>query len=227
MPRSLSTAFERWVIERDDFHVLDEPFSAVYYLGPERVSDRYDLTEPDATSERVLASIVDGERPLFVKDMVHHVPERLREEIARLGRHTLLTRDPARAIPSFAKVWPDVTWEECGYAALATFADRLDEAGVSFDVIDAGDLMTDPATTLAAWCARHGLAFDRSTLQWAPGAVPQWTRWLDFHASAIASTGLAPHRPGPPPDVDDLRIADLVAQARPLHERLVARAVTS
>ena len=97
MPRSLSTAFERWVIERDDFHVLDEPFSAVYYLGPERVSDRYDLTEPDATSERVLASIVDGERPLFVKDMVHHVPERLREEglrvLARGDRRPLLVHE--------------------------------------------------------------------------------------------------------------------------------------
>ena len=223
----MSTAFERWVIERGDFHVIDEPFSAVYYLGPERVSDRYELTEPDATADAVLASVAGDEQPLFVKDMVHHVPERLRPELVGLGRHTLLTRDPARAIPSFAKVWPDVTWEECGYEALAAFADHLDDAGVPFDVVDAGGLMAEPASTLAAWCARHGLEFDAATLQWEPGAVPQWTRWLDFHTSAIASTGFVPRRSGPPPAVGDPAIAALVERARPLHQRLVARAVTS
>lgn len=207
--------------------MIDEPFSAVHYLGPERVSDRYDLTEPDATAEHVLASVVDAEQPLFVKDMVHHVPERMRPAVAALGRHTLLTRDPARAIPSFAKVWPDVTWEECGYEALASFADALDDRGLPFDVVDAGELMADPSTTLAAWCRRHGLGFDAATLRWEPGAVPQWTRWLEFHTSAIESTGFSARQPRPAPIVDDPRIADLVARAQPLHERLVARTLTS
>lgn len=207
--------------------MLDEPFSAAYYLGPERVSDRYDLTEPDAFGEHVLASVVDAEQPLFVKDMVHHVPEKLRSSVAELGRHTLLTRDPALAIPSFAKVWPDVTWEECGYEALAAFADDLERFEIPFDVVDAGDLMADPAGTLAAWCRRHDLGFDASTLQWQPGAVPQWTRWLEFHTNAIESTGFSARTPGPRPSVDDPRISDLVTRALPLHERLIARAITS
>lgn len=215
------------MIERGDHHVIDEPFSAVYYLGPERISDRYELTEPGSTTTAVLDEVTEAPQPLFVKDMIHHVPQPLRQDVARLGSHTLLTRDPARAIPSFARVWPDVTWEECGYEALVEFADHLDESALPYDVVDANDLMSDPATTLAAWCRRQGLAFDPSTLRWEPGAVPQWKRWLEFHASAIESTGFSVRQPGPRPDVDDPHIADLVARARPLHERLLARAITS
>ena len=215
------------MIERGDHDVIDEPFSAVYYLGPERVSDRYDLTEPDATAERVMQEIACTPTPSFVKDMVHHVPVARRAEIAALGQHTLLTRAPERAIPSFATVWPDLTWEECGYEALAAFADHLDETGHDFDVIDAGDLMADPEVALAQWCRRHDLDFDPATLRWEPGPVPQWTRWLEFHTSAIASTGFSARLPGPAPAVADERVAELVERARPLHERMVARAATS
>lgn len=215
------------MIERGDHRVVDEPFSAVYYLGPERVSGRYPLTEADATAEAVVHQIERAETPLFVKDMIHHVPVGRRDQIARMGRHTLLTRDPARAIPSFARVWPDVTWEECGYEAIAAFAGHLEDAGVRFDVVDAVDLMSDPEATLRAWCARNDLSFDPSTLRWEAGAVPQWTRWLDFHTSAIASTGFVPRPPGPVPETTDVRIMEMVERARPLHAALRERAVTS
>lgn len=200
---------------------MDEPFSAVYYLGPERVSNRYPLTEPDSTADRVLGTIADAPTPLFVKDMIHHVPVSMRERVATLGRHTLLTRDPARAISSFANVWPDVTWEECGYEALAAFADLLETSGHDFDVIDADELMAAPEATLRSWCDRHDLDFGPTTLRWEPGPVPQWTRWLEFHASAIASTGFVAREAEPPPTILDARIAEMVERAAPLHRRLV------
>mgnify|MGYP000182769235 FL=1 len=203
--------------------MIDEPCSAVYYLGPERISDRYPLTEPDSTIDHVLDELERGPLPLFVKDMIHHVPAERRHAVATMGRHTLLTRDPARAIPSFAKVWPDVTWEECGYEALAAFATHLEEHRIPFDVVDAGGLMAEPDATLRAWCARHDLPFDPTTVRWEPGAVPQWTRWLDFHTSAIASTGFEARTPGPAPTVDDGRISEMIERASPLHDALVAR----
>ena len=46
MPRSLSTAFERVFVERDDFAGLHEPFSAAYYYGPDRLSDRFGELPP-------------------------------------------------------------------------------------------------------------------------------------------------------------------------------------
>ena len=48
VPRSLSTAFERVFVERGDFEVLHEPFSASYYYSTERRSDRFASEEPEA-----------------------------------------------------------------------------------------------------------------------------------------------------------------------------------
>jgi hypothetical protein len=48
VPRSISTAFERVFVERDDFEVLHEPFSASYYYGEDRPSDRFADAEPKA-----------------------------------------------------------------------------------------------------------------------------------------------------------------------------------
>ena len=48
VPRSISTAFERVFVERDDFEIFHEPFSASYYYSEERLSDRYSDVEPKA-----------------------------------------------------------------------------------------------------------------------------------------------------------------------------------
>ena len=47
-------------VERDDFEVLHEPFSASYYYGEDRLSDRYADVEPRAENnyERVLESVL-------------------------------------------------------------------------------------------------------------------------------------------------------------------------
>ena len=152
--------------------------------------------------------------------MVHHVPVELRADLAAAGSHTLLVRDPARAIPSFARVWPDVTWEECGYEALAGFAEQLDADRRPYDVVDAEDLGRDPEATLRSWSQRQALGFDPATLAWESGPVPQWTRWSEFHTSTIASTGLSSRGPAPLPTIDDPRIAGFVERATPLYERL-------
>ncbi len=215
------------MIERGDHHVIDEPFSGVYYLGPDRVSDRYGLAEPQSTASNVLSSLAAAPQPTFVKDMVHHVPVDRREAVARLGEHTLLTRDPARAIPSFANIWPDVTWEECGYEALVGFADLLDGDDRPYVVVDADDLLRRPSESLERWCEATELEFDAGSLRWEATVVTQWTRWSEFHAGAAASTGFVPRKAGPRPDISDPRVAELVERALPLHQRLVERAATS
>ena len=75
VPRSISTAFERVFVERDDFEVLHEPFSDAYYYGEDRLSDRYADVEPEAVNnyENVLARVLEPrERRVFVKDMAYH-----------------------------------------------------------------------------------------------------------------------------------------------------------
>ena len=56
VPRSISTAFERVFVERDDFEVLHEPFSASYYRGSDRLSHRYADEAPRGRPGEVSAS---------------------------------------------------------------------------------------------------------------------------------------------------------------------------
>src|ERR687894_3245396 len=76
VPRSISTAFERVFVERDDFEVYHEPFGESYYYSEERFSDRYSDEEPrpENNYENVLARLLEPhENRVFVKDMAYHV----------------------------------------------------------------------------------------------------------------------------------------------------------
>ena len=75
VPRSISTAFERAFVERDDFEVFHEPFGDSYYYSEERLSNRYPDVEPKAKHnyKNVLARILEPrEKRVFVKDMAYH-----------------------------------------------------------------------------------------------------------------------------------------------------------
>jgi hypothetical protein len=75
VPRSISTASERVFVERDDFDVFHEPFSASYYYSEDRLSDRYSNVKLEAghNYQNVLASILESrEGRVFVKDMAYH-----------------------------------------------------------------------------------------------------------------------------------------------------------
>ena len=56
-PRSISTAFDRMMRERGDMTVLTEPFSVPYYMGPEQRSQRFPVSEPEASYSAVEAQI--------------------------------------------------------------------------------------------------------------------------------------------------------------------------
>jgi len=76
VPRSVSTALERVFVERGDFKVFHEPFSAAYYYSSERRSDRFPGTE--AKEEYGYEKILDRmlafeEKPVYFKDMAYHV----------------------------------------------------------------------------------------------------------------------------------------------------------
>ena len=97
VPRSISTAFERVFVERVDFEVLHEPFSASYYHSEERCSDRYSDVEPRAEHnyERVLAEVLEPrERRVFVKDMAYHAKGVMSSRFVSNFANTFIIRDP-------------------------------------------------------------------------------------------------------------------------------------
>jgi hypothetical protein len=226
VPRSTSTAFERMVIERGDHHVVDEPFSRHYYFGRAKVSARYDhvldASDPAAILRDLEAAARD--RPVFLKDMAYHLAGVDPSVVGRF-RNAFLIRDPAWALPSLARHWPDFTDDEAGYAALATLVEAVEDAGQPVVIIDRDDLLGDPAGMVAAWCEHTGLPPDPEALSWAAGMRPEWVLWRDWYGAAARSTGFgAPPEPGaPPPTASDERVVEAIARHRPLYEALHQR----
>ncbi len=209
-PRTVSTAFERMMIERGDHLVLDEPWSRAYYFGPERRSERYPLTFPESTyaavEDGVLASAADGD--VFVKDMAYHAAHGISDDALAAMSHTFLIRDPVAALASLRRHWPDFTDDEAGYAAQLELFHRVQSlTGAPPAVIDSDVLRTDPQRIIGVWCDRVGLPRRPEALTWAAGMQPQWQLWRSWHANAAASTGFEPpgsvSDPSPPDGSDD------------------------
>jgi sulfotransferase family protein len=196
VPRSLSTAFERVFVERDDFEVLHEPFSASYYYSQDRLSDRYSDVEPDAlyNYENVLEDILKPrDKRVFLKDMPHHARDLLNPEFASSFVNTFIIRDPKYVVASLHKMWPDFTLEETGFEHVYDLFRYATEAnGEEAVVVDAMSFSENPAGILAAYCERLGIPFDRGSLSWESREVEEWEMWDEWHDEAQQSTGIKP-----------------------------------
>lgn len=193
VPRSLSTAFERSFVEREDLEVLHEPFSASYYYGEDRLSDRYSDVEPDPEHnyERVLAEVLRPRgRRVFFKDMAYQAKGVMSPEFISNFVNTFIVRDPKYVLSSLYKMWPDFTLEETGYEELYWAFRYATEAGEDPVVVDAMVFSEHPVGILSAYCERVGLPFRADSLSWEPGEVEEWKSWEGWHEAAQQSTGI-------------------------------------
>lgn len=227
VPRSSSTAFERMMIERGDHDVVDEPYSGAYYHGPQRVSERYPVSEPDATVAAITDDLNDRarRRPVFVKDMAYHPADQLDRVMAEPWAWSFLIRDPRWSIPSMARVWPDLTADEAGFTAVDRAVDAVIAAGGQPLILDSDELCREPEHQVAAWCEAMGLMPDPTALSWTAGMREEWVRWPEWYGATSQSTGFAPPRGGDPPPVAG-RVAELVEASVPVYERLRGWAIT-
>lgn len=221
-PRTVSTAFERMMIERGDHVVLDEPFSRAYYFGPERESTRFDTELPDSSYgdvvDEIRAAAVDG--PVFFKDMAYHLGPHVEADWLDEFENTFLIRDPAWAVPSLAKIWPDYTDDEVGYAALERLVLLTERrTGEAATILDSDAIRADPAGVIGRWCEAVGIPFLPDSLTWEPGMQPEWKLWRDWYEAAAASTGFQPPSEGDPPAPQTARERQSIAAA----EQVLAR----
>jgi hypothetical protein len=194
VPRSISTAFERVFVERDDFEVLHEPFSASYYYSEDRLSDRYSDVEPSVEHnyERVLERILEPrEKRVFVKDMAYHARGLIGSRFASQFANTFIVRDPKYVIASLHKMWSDFTLEETGFEQiynLFRYATEVNREDVV--VVDAMSFSENPTGILAAYCEHLGIPFHTESLSWRPRDVRRWESWDGWHTDAQQSTGI-------------------------------------
>jgi hypothetical protein len=193
-PRSLSTVFERMMMQRGDFCVLHEPFSYVYYLYENRRhlpdledSDRFRRSYPEA---RDVCLSEAQHKPLFFKDMAYHALDHLIQDSLFLNQmtHTFIIRDPSRSIPSHFALDPEVTVEEIGCEAqYKLFQTIVATTGVVPVVVDAGDLQNETDRTIQAYCRAVDIPHIPESLRWEKSSPPEWDAWRKWHADAAAS----------------------------------------
>jgi hypothetical protein len=192
VPRSVSTALERVFVERGDFKVFHEPFSASYYYSPERRSDRFAGKEPEEYGRaEILARLLEyREKPVYFKDMAYHVAGFMTREFVSRFTNTFIIRDPAPVIASLNRFWPDFTFEETGYEQQHKLFGLAVQNGEDPAVVDAADLTADPEGTIRAYCEQLGVEFMPDALSWEPGEVEGWEMWKRWHEEATESTGI-------------------------------------
>jgi hypothetical protein len=230
VPRSVSSAFERSFIERDDTLVLHEPFAHAYYHGPDRRSARFAEEEPEAA--HAPGAIVDralevSEVPvLFLKDMAYQALPFVGPDFFRQLTNTFLVRHPREALASLQRRWPDFGEEEAGYAAQARLFDLITgELGQDPIVIDATDFRRRPEPLMRAYCEAIGIPFFEGAMHWERGPVNTFEPWPDWHQEVEASTGIAPPKK---PSKERLAagLERLIDHALPHYERLYGHRLT-
>ena len=110
-------------------------------------------------------------------------------------------------IASYARVRPQVTLEDVGIAQQAQLFDYLhQQTGKTPVVIDARDILQNPARMLSAMCEALGIAFSEKMLNWPAGARASDGVWAKYwYTSVESSTGFQPYVEKSHRISDDLR----------------------
>lgn len=227
-PRNVSTALMYSFRQRPDTLVFDEPLYGHYLkvTGAPHPGLGEVMAALDDDGERAVKEVLLGpcRRPVhFFKNMAHHLTGLDRGFLEGIT-NVLLTRDPAEMLPSLATQLPEPTMRDTGLLRQAEILEHiLDHGGVPI-VLDAKELLTDPATVLQRLCERLEIPFQEAMLHWPPGPKPEDGAWAKYwYANVHASTGFAPYRPRTDPMPDHLK--PLLERCEPLYGRLLRYAI--
>ena len=202
-PRNISTAMMRAWENREDTSVIDEPFYAHYLLATGVAHPGRDAViaaqNNDATdvAEMLTGPIPHGRAIWYQKHMTQHMLADMPLDWLEHVTNCFLIREPAAVVASFTIQRPDAAAWELGFAQQARLFDHVcDQLGAAPPVIDASDVLKNPAGSLGALCARLEIAFSPRMLQWPPGPRASDGVWAPhWYAAVERSTGFAPYQP--------------------------------
>ena len=225
-PRNLSTALMRSFGSRADTHVSDEPFYGAYLraTGDDQAMRDAVIASMDcdwASVARTMSGPVpDGAPVWYQKHMAHHMEGPVGIGDLSGHAHAFLIRDPARVIASYAAKRVTVNAGHLGVARQRDYFDReADRLGHAPPVVDAADILGDPAGVLARLCAALGIAWDPAMLAWAAGRRATDGVWAaHWYGTVEASTGFGP------PDLSPVQLPSealtVLDECRPHYEYL-------
>jgi len=202
-PRNISTALMRSFGSRHDTVVCDEPLYACYlarvevdHPGREEIVARCE-TDWRKVAEFLTGPIPSGAQVFYQKHMAHHLlPEVGRDWLAAL-QHGFLIRDPREMLLSLSKVTPRPSVLDTGLPQqLELFRQVERRIGRTPPVVDAKDVLLDPAGVLRALCTAFDLEFTPAMLRWESGLRATDGIWAPhWYAEVARSTGFERWRP--------------------------------
>jgi len=239
-PRNLSTAMMRSFGSRADTAVSDEPFYGCFLKtsGADHPMRDETIAAMDCDWRSVMEtlrgpiprgqSLERGTVPdiWYQKHMWHHMVGPVGYADFAGFTHAFLIREPERMIASYLRKRERAAFENFGLDRQAEFFEReADRLGRSPPVIDANDVLAEPAAVMSKLCASLGIPWDPAMLSWAPGRRATDGPWAPHWYSAVErSTGFGPPETGPVElPADARRLAD---RCRPYYERLAANRIS-
>jgi len=225
-PRNLSTAMMRSFSSRSDTFVSDEPFYGCFLKasGAEHPMRDEVIAAMDCDWRSVVESLrgttPDGSPIWYQKHMWHHIVGPIGYEDFDAFTHAFLIREPERMIASYLRKREMAAFQDFGLERQAEFFEReADRLGHSPPVIDANDVLADPAGVLSRLCEAIGITWDHTMLAWMPGRRETDGPWAPhWYAAVEASCGFGP------PETEPVELPDrarrLADQCRPFYEQL-------
>ena len=199
-PRNISTAMMRSFEARGDTAVTDEPFYAAYLqrTGIDHPL-RDEVIASQSTDSREVAAVlvgpVPGGKPIwYQKHMTLHLLEGFERGWMSRVLNAFLIRDPPAVLASYAAKRTDVTLADLGFVQQRRlFELEAERLGAPPPVVDAADILANPARTLERLCRVLGIVFTPSMLGWPRGPRPSDGVWAPaWYQSVERSTGFEP-----------------------------------
>lgn len=226
-PRNISTAMMRSFEARGDCAVTDEPFYAAYL---HRTGIDHPMREEVIASQSLdhaqVASMITGDVPggkpiWYQKHMTLHMVDGFDRTWMAGVRNAFLIREPAAVLASYAAKRADVTLLDIGFVQQRElFEAEASRLGAPPPVVDAADILQDPARTLRLLCEALGIAYTPAMLQWPPGRRATDGVWAPAWYHAVESSmGFAAPAAQPVSRLPE-ELAELAEQARPHYEAL-------
>ncbi|MEX0692339.1 MAG: hypothetical protein WD934_01185 [Gemmatimonadales bacterium] len=223
-PRNISTAMMRAWSQRPDTIVCDEPLYAHYlqatglnHPGRDEVLAAHE-TDWRAVADWLTSPLADGKTVFYQKHMAHHLLDDIDRRWLDELTHVLLIREPQEMLISLAKVTPHPTLADTGLPQQVELLGRLG----NMPVIDAKDVLDDPAGMLLAMCNAVGVPYTDAMLSWPSGPRDTDGVWAPYWYDAVnASTGFQPYKPKDAPVPAELR--SLLRECESLYQQLHSR----
>jgi hypothetical protein len=226
-PRNISTAMMRSFESRQDTDVIDEPFYA-YYLSRTGLNHpmRDEVLKSQPVEWREVVAMLLAPAPndaaiFYQKHMTHHMLPEIDTRWMSACCNIFLIRTPDDVVASYSEKRGEITLDDLGVVRQAELFDlEANRLGRAPPVIDASDVLTDPAASLTALCNAIGIPFSGKMLSWPKGGRASDGVWSPaWYDRVEKSTGFAKARATPPPELRP-ELAFVAAAARPYYDRI-------